>query len=99
MDASSNNLDLSIILCTYNPRRDILAKALDAVDKQTLPKSRWEFIVIDNNSSPALTEEELSKGRTLPLRLIREPRQGNVFARQTGLAAAKAELLLFVDDD
>jgi len=99
MEPHSNNLELSVILCTYNPRRDILAKALDAVDKQTLPKSRWEFIVIDNNSSPALTEKELNKDRTLPLRLLQELRQGNVFARQTGLAAAKADILLFVDDD
>ena len=90
---------VSAVICTYNPRPDIFAQVLDSIAKQTLPKDQFELIIIDNNSNPRLNEAELNKGRDLPLRVIFEGRQGNVFARQTGVAAATADVIVFVDDD
>src|SRR6185369_18013044 len=91
--------DISVIIVTYNPREDLLNWALDSLEAQTLAKSRFEVIVVDNNSSPPLTAERLSAGRTLDIRLVREQRQGIMFARWAGITAARAELLVFVDDD
>lgn len=95
----SSRIALSAVICTYNPRPDIFAQVLDAIVKQTLPRDQFELIIVDNNSSPRLDEKELNKGRDLPMKVIFEPRQGNVFARQTGVAAAKADVIVFVDDD
>ena len=90
---------VSVILCTYNPRMDILEWTLDSLEKQTLPKSEFELIIVDNNSIPALDEKKLRHGRSLSLHIIREPRQGLTFSRCAGIAEAKSNLLVFVDDD
>lgn len=95
----SSDLRLSVVVVTYNTRPDLLSWALDSVEAQTMPKSQFEVVVVDNNSSPPLTEAELLAGRSFRLRLIRETRQGNTFARCAGIAAASASLIVFVDDD
>jgi glycosyltransferase involved in cell wall biosynthesis len=91
--------DLSVILCTYNPRAEVLVQVLDALRDQTLPRARWELIVVDNNSDPPLTADTLDAGRGLPLRVLREPRQGLGTARRAGVLEARTEVLVLVDDD
>jgi hypothetical protein len=43
---------LSVVLCTWNPRGDIVARVLAALAEQTLPADAWELIVVDNASNP-----------------------------------------------
>ncbi len=95
----TETLRLSIIIVTYNPRSDILSWALDGIEEQTLDRSDYEVVVVDNNSFPPLIAEDLNKGRTLPLRVVREERQGITFARYRGILEAKSDLIVFVDDD
>ncbi len=90
---------VSVIVVTYNPRWDLLDWALDSLEGQTLSKQQFEVVIVDNNSTPPLTEERLNKGRHLNIRLLREPRQGNTFARCLGISEAHHELCVFVDDD
>jgi glycosyltransferase involved in cell wall biosynthesis len=90
---------ISVILCTYNPDRDLLEWALDSIEGQTLSKAQFELIVVDNSSDPPLSEKTVKEDRSVRLRLIREPRQGLSFARCAGITAAAADLLVFVDDD
>lgn len=90
---------VSVIICTANPRMDIFQRVLDSVDQQTLAHSRYEVIVVDNNSQPPLSAESLRKDREMTLRVIREPRQGLSFARCAGINAASGKLFVFVDDD
>jgi hypothetical protein len=90
---------VSVIVVAYNPRSDLLSWALDSLEAQTFPKSQFEVIVVDNNSNPPLDESRLRDGRSLQLRLLREPRQGNTFARCTGISDARSDVLVFVDDD
>ncbi len=92
-------LPLSVIICTANPRMDIFQRALESVENQSLEHSRYELIVVDNNSDPALSSEDLRKEREMTLRLIREPKQGLSHARIAGIKVARGELLVFVDDD
>jgi glycosyltransferase involved in cell wall biosynthesis len=99
MPTKSQTTLVSVILCTYNPRIDILEWALDSLDKQTLAKSKFELIVVDNNSVPPLEDDKLRQGRLVSLRLIRESRQGHIFARCAGITESKTELLVFIDDD
>jgi glycosyltransferase involved in cell wall biosynthesis len=91
--------DLSVVLCTYNPRRDILTWVLDALDAQTLDRGRWEFVVVDNNSSPPLDANDLGAGRTFSVRVEREPEQGKVSAYRRAVQSARAELICLIDDD
>jgi len=90
---------VSVILCTYNPRMDLLEWALESLEQQTLDKSQFEVIVVDNNSSPPLNKNSIKNAEKLPLRIIREPRQGLTFSRCAGIAEASANLLVFIDDD
>ena len=90
---------VSVILCTYNPSMEILERALDSLEKQTVSRSYFELIVVDNNSKPPLSEAQLNKDRSFALRIVREPRQGLTYSRCTGICEAKGELLIFMDDD
>ena len=99
MRKNTVRVSVSVILCTYNPRLDMLEWAVDSIEQQTLSKAQFELIVVDNNSDPPVSQETVKNGRSIRLRLVREPRQGLSFARCAGIAAAEADLLVFVDDD
>jgi glycosyltransferase involved in cell wall biosynthesis len=91
-------LELSVIICTHNPRAEYLARTLGALRGQTLPVSRWELLLVDNASAA-----ELAKCVDLPWhpggRHVREEQLGLTPARLRGIAEAGADLLVFVDDD
>src|ERR1700686_4362758 len=41
---------VSVITCTHNPRTECLSETLASLQAQTLPKDRWELLVLDNAS-------------------------------------------------
>jgi glycosyltransferase involved in cell wall biosynthesis len=90
--------DLSVIICTHNPRPEYLRRVLDALRKQILPKERWELLVIDNASNEPLARSwDLSwhpKGRH-----VFESKLGLTPARLCGMREAQTDLYVFVDDD
>jgi glycosyltransferase involved in cell wall biosynthesis len=90
--------DISVIICTRNPRPDYLKATLEAIKAQTLPKNLWEFILIDNAS-----KEPLAKSLDLSWhpngRLVVEDELGLMPARLRGIREAAGEILVFVDDD
>lgn len=90
-------MKLTIALCTYNPKPLLLRRVVDAILPQMASRHDVEFMVIDNNSSPSVQELGVLAG--LPLRILREPRQGLTAAREAAIANAQGELILFVDDD
>src|SRR5215831_16568684 len=91
-------LDISVIICSHNPRSDYLSRTLEGLRKQTLPKDRWELLLIDNASiDPLSLAWDLSwhpNGRH-----ILENELGLTQARLRGMREASADLLVFVDDD
>lgn len=90
-------MKLTIALCTYNPKPQLLLRAVDAIVPQLESRQDVEFLVIDNNSSPSVQDLGVLSG--YPLRILREPRQGLTAAREAAIAGARGELILFVDDD
>jgi glycosyltransferase involved in cell wall biosynthesis len=90
--------EISVIICSYNPRRDYLRRVLDALQAQTLPKEEWELLLIDNAS-----KEPLVMGWDLSwhpnARVIREDELGLTPARLRGIKESTGEILVFVDDD
>lgn len=89
---------LSVIICTHNPREDYLRRTLESLEKQTLPREQWELLLIDNASNePLASKWDLTwhpQGRHLL-----EEELGLTPARLRGIREAKGELLVFVDDD
>src|SRR5258708_37853114 len=39
---------VSVVICTHNPRREFLLRALGALETQTLTRDQWELAIVDN---------------------------------------------------
>jgi Glycosyl transferase family 2 len=90
--------DLTVIICAHNPRANHLRRTLDALAGQDLPRDRWELLLVDNASAPALASSwDLSWHPHA--RHVTETALGLSPARQCGIREASSDLLVFVDDD
>jgi glycosyltransferase involved in cell wall biosynthesis len=89
---------LSVIICTHNPRMDYLERVLEALRSQSLTTTSWELLLIDNASDDALSER-IDLSWHPAARCIREDELGLTAARLRGIAEARGDLLVFVDDD
>ncbi|MBM3853727.1 MAG: glycosyltransferase family 2 protein, partial [Verrucomicrobia bacterium] len=89
---------ISVVLPTRNPHRGRLARTLDGLAQQTLAVPAWELIVVDNASSPPLAARPDSN-LIDPARIVVEPHVGLTRARLRGIAEARGEIIVFVDDD
>lgn len=84
---------ISIIIPAYNEER-YLAACLDSIAAQTVKPD--EVIVVDNNS----TDNTAKIAKNYPfVKIIKEPKQGLVFARTTGLNMANSDWLVRIDAD
>jgi glycosyltransferase involved in cell wall biosynthesis len=91
-------MQLSVIVCSHNPRLDYLARVLQALTEQELPVSQWELLLVDNDSRTPLAKTcDLS--RHTHARVIVETDVGLASARLRGIREARGEILVFVDDD
>lgn len=88
----------SVIICTHNPKRDLLARVLNELQGQTLPAQDWELLLLDNASEQFLAQSiDLSwhpHGK-----VVREEELGLTSARLRGIRESRSDLLVFVDDD
>jgi len=91
-------MEISVIICTHNPRRDYLERALGGLRGQSLATNAWELLLVDNASAEPLSAA-LDLGWHPHTRLVREERLGLTPARLRGIAESAAPLLVYVDDD
>ena len=94
------NIDITVVMSTYN-RCESLPGAIESVLNQDGSGINYEIIIVDNNSTDTtrqVIDSFISQGHN-NLRYIFEPRQGLSHARNTGIANAQGELIVFVDDD
>jgi GT2 family glycosyltransferase len=89
---------VSVILPTYN-RLDRLKRVLAALEEQSYPHDDFEVLVISDGSVDGTNEYLLSVETSLRLTPILQENQGVAVARNSGLAQARGEIALFVDDD
>jgi glycosyltransferase involved in cell wall biosynthesis len=90
--------ELSVVICAHNPRPAYLYRTLEALRNQTLPKERWELLLIDNASrSPLADAWDLSWHPHA--KQILESELGLSAARLRGMKESAGDLLVFVDDD
>ncbi len=89
---------LSVVVPTYQ-RRVHLERALRAFAAQTVPPDAFEVIVSVDGSTDGTTE--MLRAITVPYRLValERPNQGRARAINAGLAAARGELVVLLDDD
>jgi glycosyltransferase involved in cell wall biosynthesis len=90
---------VSIIICTYN-RAQSLRATLDGLAKARIPQG-WagEVIVVDNGSTDETEEVVKTAVLSSSVRYLKEPKRGLDNARNTGLAHARGDIILFTDDD
>jgi glycosyltransferase involved in cell wall biosynthesis len=90
--------ELSVIVCTHNPRPDYFARTLAALRAQTLPPEHWDLLIVDNASTAdKAPRPDLSWHPQA--RVLHEPKLGLTQARLRGIRAAVGGLLVLVDDD
>ena len=95
-------MKFSVITASRNSRSDLFNRVLQALSKQTLPKTEWESVIIDNGS-----RERLSARKELLLpdnaRIVRNEVAENeaslVDARCRGISETTGAVIIFVDDD
>ena len=96
----AKEFEITVIISTYN-RSEMLAGAIESVLEQESEGVSYEVIVVDNNSSDRtreVVEGYIERGQE-NLRYVFEGRQGVSYARNTGIAEARAEIIAFADDD
>jgi GT2 family glycosyltransferase len=78
-------------------RPDSLSRAIEALASQDLPACEIEVVVVDDGDGRSPAAREWPTG--LPVRVARTHGRGAAAARNLGADAARAPLLLFLDDD
>jgi glucosyl-dolichyl phosphate glucuronosyltransferase len=100
MKSESRQCAVTVVLCTFN-RAATLAAAIDRLLKQRPASPAYELIVVDNNSTDdtraVVAQHQAVAG--VPVRYVFEPQQGLSQARNAGIAAARADIVAFTDDD
>lgn len=93
--------DVSVVVATYN-RCDTVRGTIESLMNQECEGVEYEVIVVDNNSTDD-TRRTIEELRQRPgyenLYYFFEEQQGVSYARNRGIAAARAPVLAFTDDD
>jgi glycosyltransferase involved in cell wall biosynthesis len=92
---------ISVVVCTYN-RAESLQRTLHSLHDMATPASlEWELVVVDNNSRDRTRDvvAAFARNATMPTRYLFEGRQGLSCARNTGVRAARGDVIAFTDDD
>jgi len=90
---------ISIVLPTFN-RRPRLERVLAGLDRQTAASGSFEVVIVDDGSTDDTQAWLAESGRrAFNVTALRQSNAGPAKARNAGIAAARGEFLLFLDDD
>jgi glycosyltransferase involved in cell wall biosynthesis/peptidoglycan/xylan/chitin deacetylase (PgdA/CDA1 family) len=87
----------SIVVPTYQ-RREVVLECVRSLAEQRFDGS-WEIVVVVDGSTDGTAEALRQLEPGVPLTVLEQPNSGSVAARNRGIAAARGEILLFLDDD
>lgn len=93
------SVEFSVIVCTHN-RASMLADCVDSLLNQTINKSRFEIIIVDNNSTD--NTEEIAQGFAKNhnnIKYFKETIIGYSAPRNCGWKNATGNIVAYIDDD
>lgn len=99
--SESNNLCVSICICTYK-RPQMLDALLRSLVGQQFPLQQMQIVVVDNDEGGSAAQSVKDFEEAYPsanVHYVIEPMQGIAHARNRTVMHATADLLAFVDDD
>jgi glycosyltransferase involved in cell wall biosynthesis len=86
---------VAVIVPVWNGEA-VLARCLDALVRQTIPRDTYQIIVVDNGSSDATARIARSYSG---VELLEEKRPGSYVARNLGIGRVRAPITAFTDAD
>ena len=90
---------ITVQLCTYN-RRALLGRVMQALFSQDLDPDEYEIVLVDDGSTDGTYEDVISALRpTCALTVVRQQNAGLAAGRNAGIARARGEYIMFMDDD
>ena len=91
-------MKVSVVLTTYN-RRNSLEFCLRNLANQRFPAEEYEVIVVADGCTDGTVELLRSLGPRCVFRWFAQENQGQPAAQNFGVAAARGDIVLFIDDD
>ncbi|HEY5093636.1 MAG TPA: glycosyltransferase family A protein [Candidatus Eremiobacteraceae bacterium] len=90
---------ITVQICTYN-RRALLGQVMDALFAQDLDPASYEIVLVDDGSTDG-TYEHVIRGFRPPcaLHVVRQNNAGLARGRNVGIARARGDVIMFMDDD
>lgn len=89
---------VSLVVPTFN-RCESLRRLLDALAGQTYPVTDFEVVVVDDGSTDGTNQMLDQLEPPYALHRLWQANCGPALARNRGVAAARGELIIFLDDD
>ncbi|WP_322511705.1 exopolysaccharide biosynthesis glycosyltransferase EpsD [Chloroflexus sp.] len=89
---------ISIVIPTYN-RLARLQRVLAALAKQSYPNDQFEVVIVSDGSTDGTAEYCQQAQTPFHLHFIQQANAGPAAARNRGVAAARGNIVLFLDDD
>lgn len=90
---------ITVAICTHN-RKDLLQMAIESLINQSLPKEKYEILIIDNCSQDSTEQYIKNLQKDMPnLRYLYQPILGVSASRNAGWKNAKGNIVAYLDDD
>jgi glycosyltransferase involved in cell wall biosynthesis len=89
---------ISVVIPTFN-RAALLRATLESLGAQSLPKEKYEVIVVDDGSKDATPEVCRDFASRIELKYLHIDNSGTSAAKNTGILASRGKILLFFDND
>jgi cellulose synthase/poly-beta-1,6-N-acetylglucosamine synthase-like glycosyltransferase len=87
-------LSISVVIPAYNAS-GTLPECMEALNSQTVPRMRYEVILVDDGSTDETGDIAAAHGA----QVLVQPNSGPAVARNRGIAAARGAIVLFTDAD
>lgn len=97
-ERGAGGLKISCIICTFN-RVEYLKRVLEGMLGQTLSRSEFEIVLVNDGSTEDVDSVVRTYATQLPITYISQENSGLAAAKNAGVAAARAPVVLFMDDD
>ena len=97
--AAAKDIDLSIIIPTYNSKEYLAECIFSVINEFTPPRHTYEIIVVDDGSTDGTEGFLEEKGLLGQIKYIRIENSGQGYARNRGVEASCGSRIMFIDAD